>query len=105
MGVEPTRQNFSIRLIGFEDRGRHPPSNAYQSQGNLIIDLAREIFFFSVCKKTSIQNPNALVQSKPGTRKKWFLYLMQGVTWEQDLKIGIFAMERHNGLKITRCIQ
>ena len=85
MGVEPTRQNFSIRLIGFEDRGRHPPSNAYQSQGNLIIVLAREIFFFSVCKKTSVQHPNTVMQPKPGTREKRFLYLMQRVTREETM--------------------
>ena len=39
MGVEPTRQNFSIRLIGFEDRGRHPPDNAYHKHGNSFWDI------------------------------------------------------------------
>ena len=34
MGVEPTRRHLSIRLIGFEDRGRHQPSNAYHVYPN-----------------------------------------------------------------------
>ena len=34
MGVEPTRQNLSTRLIGFEDRGRHPPSYARHKYTN-----------------------------------------------------------------------
>ena len=42
MGVEPTRQHFSIRLIGFEDRGRHPPDNACHEYNNLFICHVRK---------------------------------------------------------------
>ena len=49
MGVEPTRQNLSTRLIGFEDRGRHPPSYARHKYTNsFCIGDTKTNFIFGV---------------------------------------------------------
>ena len=61
MGVEPTRQNLSTRLIGFEDRGRHPPDYACHKYTNSFFPHVRKESSFSVvgrrwASKTASQN-------------------------------------------------
>ena len=34
MGIEPTNHMISMRLNGFEDRGRHQPSKHFQMNNN-----------------------------------------------------------------------
>ena len=56
MGVEPTRQNLSTRLIGFEDRGRHPPDYACQEYTNSFFRHVRKETSFSVRQTTGVED-------------------------------------------------